>query len=151
MNPLDGFRPPPGAPGAVHDGAACWRRAAEALQSVADRTEGQWRSAASSWRGPARSAFEAAAEPFLAALGPAAGALREGASGLGALADGIEAAQSEYRQRMLAVGFTAAAGVLLTPLTFGGSDEGAAVAVTAELAAVTELAADAAQTVLAVL
>ena len=46
MNPLDGFRPPPGAPGAVRDGAACWRRAAEALQSVADRTQGQWRSAA---------------------------------------------------------------------------------------------------------
>ena len=151
MNPLDGFRPPPGAPGAVRDGAACWRRAAEALQSIADRTQGQWRSAAGGWRGPARSAFEGAAEPFVAAVGSAAGALREAAGGLGALADGIEAAQSEYRQRMLAVGFTAAAGLLLTPLTLGGSDEGAAVAVTAELAAVTELAAGAAQTVLAVL
>jgi hypothetical protein len=151
MNPLDGFRPPPGAPGAVRDGAACWRRAAEALQPVADRTQGQWRSAAGSWRGPARAAFEGAAEPFLTALGSAAGALRQAAGGLDVLADGIEAAQSEYRQRMLAVGFTAAAGVLLTPLTFGGSDEGAALAVTAELAAVTELAAGAAETVLVVL
>ena len=90
-------------------------------------------------------------EPFIAALAPAVGALRETVDGLGALADGIEAAQSEYRQRMLAVGFTAGVGVLLTPLTFGGSDEGAAIAVTAELAAATELASGAAQTVLALL
>src|SRR3954453_20289927 len=100
MNPLDGFRPPPGAPGAVRDGAACWRWAAQALQSVADRTQGQWWSAAGSWRGPARSAFEGAVEPILAALGPAAGALRDAAGGLGALSDGIEPAQGEYRRRM---------------------------------------------------
>ncbi len=121
------------------------------MQAVADRTQAEWRSAAGSWRGPARSAFEAVVEPFIAALAPAVGALRETVDGLGALADGIEAAQSEYRQRMLAVGFTAGVGVLLTPLTFGGSDEGAAIAVTAELAAATELASGAAQTVLALL
>ena len=151
MSLVDRFLPPPGAPGAVRDAAACWRRTADGLQVVGDRTRRELAVLSSGWRGPAHTAFTAAAAGFLAALGTAAHPLHTAASGMEHLADGIEAAQAEYHQRMLAVGLTAAAGVILTPLTLTGSDEAAAVAITAELAAATELAAGAAEVVLGVL
>ncbi len=65
---------------------------------------------AGSWRGPAHTAFAAVVDPFLAALAAAVHPLHEAASGLEQLADGIEAAQAEYHQRMLAVGLTARGG-----------------------------------------
>jgi uncharacterized protein YukE len=148
---VDRFLPPPGAPGAVRDAAACWRHAAAGLLTVGEPTSRQLAVLAGSWRGPAHTAFAAAVDPFLAALAAAVHPLHEAASGLEQLADGIEAAQAEYHQRMLAVGLTAAAGVLLTPLTLTGSDEAAAAAIGAELAAATELATGAAEVVLGVL
>ena len=151
MSLVDRFLPPPGAPGAVRDAAACWRHAAADPQTVGEPTE----PAAGRPRGQlaraGETAFAAAVDPFLAALAAAVHPLARGGHRPGAARRRHRGGAGEYHQRMLAVGLTAAAGVLLTPLTLTGSDEAAAAAIGAELAAATELATGAAEVVLGVL
>ncbi|HYJ74108.1 MAG TPA: hypothetical protein VEV65_00835, partial [Kineosporiaceae bacterium] len=103
------------------------------------------------WEGAARSAFDARSGPFLAAVDEGAGLLRQYADALDGLADGIEQAQAEYRQRVGLVAGTAVVGALLTVATATLSDEAAAGLVAAEVATATELAATAAEQAVAVL
>jgi uncharacterized protein YukE len=137
---LDRFLPPPGAPGAVRHGAAVHREVADRLQGLVDQVESRAASLSATWSGAAKGAFVAKALPFFSSINIAVAQLRELAHGLDQLADGIEAAQNEYHQRMAAVVTTGVIGGLLTVVTATASDEIAAGAMTAELATVTELA-----------
>ncbi|HYY09932.1 MAG TPA: hypothetical protein VE781_03285 [Kineosporiaceae bacterium] len=151
MGLLDGLAPPPGAPGAVRLGAACWRGTADWLLEVADHLRSRSAALGSTWSGPAHHMFEAVTGPLLASLDEAAGLLRDLAARLEEHADAIEHAQDEYHQCMLAVGLTAAAGVLLTPVTLGGSDVVAGAAVGTEVAVAVGIAATATRLLLAAL
>jgi uncharacterized protein YukE len=151
MDLLDRFLPPPGAPGAVRLGADHWREAADRLEGVATELKGRSAILTGSWQGPARVAFDRQSLAFVAAVVEATHLLHGYAEGLDQLADGIEAAQDEYHQRVGAVIGTAVVGGLLTGLTATLSDEIAAGVVTAEMAAVTEVATVAAEQAVAVL
>ena len=151
MSLVERFAPPPGAPGAVRAGAAHWRETAGRLLSLTDERRGHGASLSAGWWGPAKEAFVQRTWPFLATLEEGAQLLRGYADGLDELAGAIDQAQQEYHQRVLAVGLTVVGGVLLTPLTLTASDEVAAAAVSAELATVTQIAATAAEQVMAVL
>src|ERR671939_1072925 len=151
MGLLDGFLPPPGAPGAVRAGADRWRQVADRLEVVGNDLRHRSAVLTASWRGPARAAFDRQSGGFVEAIVPAAGLLRRYAEGLDELAAGIQKAQDEYHQRIAAVIGTAVVGGLLTGVTASLSDEVAAGAITAELAMVTEVATTAAQQVVALL
>jgi uncharacterized protein YukE len=151
MGLIDGFLPPPGAPGAVRAGADRWRQAADRLEGVGDHLRHRSAVLTASWQGPARAAFDRQCGGFLEAVTSAAGLLRRYADGLDELANGIQNAQDEYHQRIGAVIATAVVGGLLTGVTATLSDEVAAGAVTAEMAMVTELATTAAEQALALL
>jgi WXG100 family type VII secretion target len=148
---LDGLGPPPGAPGAVRVGAACWRGTADRLQEVADHLRSRSAALGSTWSGPAKDAFTAMSGPLLDAMGSAAGLLRDLAHQLEEHADAIEHAQDEYHQCMAAVGITVGVGILLTPVTAGVSDGVAAGVAGGEVAAATAIAATATQLLLAAL
>ncbi len=151
MSLVDGLGPPPGAPGAVRLGAACWRGTADRLQEVADHLRSRSAVFGSTWSGPAKDSFDAAIGPLLEAIGSASGLLRDLAHQLDEHADAIEHAQDEYRQCMLAVGITIGVGVLLTPVTAGVSD-GVAVGVAGgQVAVVTAITAGATRLLLAAL
>ncbi len=151
MSLVDGLGPPPGAPGAVRLGAACWRGTADRLQEVADHLRSRSAVFGSTWSGPAKDSFDAATGPLLEAIGSAGGLLRDLAHQLDEHADAIERAQDEYRQCMLAVGITIGVGVLLTPVTAGVSD-GVAVGVAGgQVAVVTAITAGATRLLLAAL
>jgi uncharacterized protein YukE len=137
---LERFLPPPGAPGAVRHGAAVCREVADRLEALVDQVESGAARLLSTWSGSAKEAFVAKAWAFFSSLHVGVGQLRELAHGLDELADGIEAAQSEYHQRMGAVVATGVMGGLLTVATLTASDEVAAGAMAAEIATVTELA-----------
>ena len=74
---LDRLRPPPGAPGAVRLGAACWRGTADRLMEVADHLRSRSALLGSTWAGPAKESFTAMTTPLLDSLGTAAGLLRD--------------------------------------------------------------------------
>jgi uncharacterized protein YukE len=148
---LDGLRPPPGAPGAVRLGAACWRGTADRLQEVADHLRSRSAVLGSMWSGPAKESFTAVTAPLLDAVGSAAELLRDFAHRLDEHADAIEHAQAEYRQCMAAVGITIGVGVLLTPVTGGLSDGVAAGLAGGEAAAATAIVATASELLLAAL
>jgi uncharacterized protein YukE len=151
MGVLDRFMPPPGAPGAVRLGAAAWRAAADQLQRVGESlTQSSARSTAT-WEGPARSAFDGESGRFLRAVDEGGALLRRYADALDALAEGIQAAQDEYHQRVGMVVGTAVVGGLLTLATATLSDEAAAGVIAAEVATATEIAATAAEQVVAAL
>lgn len=143
MSIVDRFLPPPGAPGAVRHGAGCCRDVAGHLQMLVDHVQARAASLSSTWSGPAKEAFVAKAWPFFHSVEAGVGQLRQLANGLDELADGIEAAQNEYHQRMAAVVATGIIGGALTFVTLTASDEVAVGAITAELATATELAATA--------
>ena len=151
MGLLDGLRPPPGAPGAVRLGAACWRGTADRLQEVADHLRSRSAALGSAWSGPAKEAFDGLTAPLLDAVGSAAALLRAFAQRLDEHADAIEHAQSEYRQCMTAVGITVGVGILLTPVTGGLSDGAAAGLAGGEVAAATALVATSSELLLAAL
>jgi uncharacterized protein YukE len=151
MGPLDGFLPPPGAPGAVRAGADRWRQVADRLERVGNDLRHRSAVLTASWQGLARSAFDRQSGGFVEAVISAAGLLRQYAEGLDTLAAGIQRAQDEYHQRIGVVIGTAVVGGVLTCVTATLSDEVAAGAITAEMAVVTELATTAAEQALAVL
>jgi uncharacterized protein YukE len=151
MDLLDRFLPPPGAAGAVRVGADRWRQAADRLEGVGHDVRHRSAVLTTSWEGPARAAFDRQSGAFVEAVLAGAGLLRRYAVGLDDLAVGIERAQDEYHQRIGAVIGTAVVGGLLTGLTATLSDEVAAGVVTAEMAAVTELAITAAGQAVALL
>ncbi len=148
MSLLDRFAPPPGAPGAVHAGAACWRGTADRLSEVASHLRSRSAVLGASWEGPGKDAFVAATTPLLDAADEAAGLLREFAQRLDEHADAIEHAQAEYRQCIAAAGITIGVGVLLTPVTAGMSNGVTAGVAGAQLAVVTAITATAARLLL---
>src|SRR3954469_20541739 len=151
MSVLDRFMPPPGAPGAVRLGAAAWRAAADQLQRVGESlTQSSARSTAT-WEGPARSAFDGESGRFLRAVDEGGALLHRYADALDALAEGIQAAQDEYHQRVGMVVGTAVVGGLLTVATATLSDEAAAGLVAAEVAPATAVATTAAEEAVAML
>jgi uncharacterized protein YukE len=151
MSVLDRFLPPPGAPGAVRVGSAAWRGTADRLQRVGDAVRQSSARSTATWEGAARSAFDARSGNFLSAVDEGVGLLRQYAEALDGLARGIERAQDEYHQRVGMVVGTAVVGGLLTVATATLSDEAAAGLVAAEVATATELAATAAEEIVAVL
>jgi uncharacterized protein YukE len=148
---LDGLLPPPGAPGVVRVGADRWRQAADRLHGVENELRSRSAVLTASWLGPARAAFDGQTGGVLDAVASAVGLLRRYAEVLDDLADGIERAQDEYHQRIGMVVGTAVVGGLLTAVTATVSDEVAAGAVTAEMAAVTGIATTAAEQAVALL
>jgi uncharacterized protein YukE len=151
MSLLDRFAPPPGAPGAVHAGAACWRGTADRLHEVVDHLRSRSAVLGASWAGPGKEAFVAATTPLLDAADEAVGLLRQFAQRLDEHADAIEHAQAEYRQCIAAAGITVGVGILLTPVTAGVSDGVAAGLAAGELAVVTAITATAARLLLTAL
>ncbi|MGZ4625567.1 MAG: WXG100 family type VII secretion target [Kineosporiaceae bacterium] len=151
MSLMDRFLPPPGAPGAVRQGARCWRVTADRLDHITQALRHGSAVLGTSWEGPARSAYDRQSGGFLDAVVQAVGLLRRYADGLDELARGIEQAQDEYHQRIGMVVGTAVLGGLLTAVTATLSDEAAAGAITAEMALVSELATTAAEQAVAVL
>src|SRR4051812_3415823 len=151
MSVLDRFMPPPGAPGAVRLGAAAWRAAADQLQRAGESLAQSSVRSTATWEGPARSAFDGESARFLRAVDEGGALLRRYADALDALAEGIQAAQDEYHQRVGMVVGTAVVGGLLTLATATLSDEAAAGGIAAEVATATEIAATAAEQVVAAL
>ncbi|MGZ4602454.1 MAG: WXG100 family type VII secretion target [Kineosporiaceae bacterium] len=151
MSLMDRFLPPPGAPGAVRQGARCWRVTADRLDHITQALRHGSAVLGTSWEGPARSAYDRQSGGFLDAVVQAVGLLRRYADSLDELARGIEQAQDEYHQRIGMVVGNAVLGGLLTAVTATLSDEAAAGAITAEMALVSELATTAAEQAVAVL
>ena len=140
MSIVDRFLPPPGSPEAIRAAAEVWRDCAGRVRALGDGVTLRASVLSSSWSGSSKEAFVERTWPFLRQLDAAAAGLDRCAVVLDQLAGGIEAAQREYRARMVAVGATVVAGIALTIVTATLSDDAAAAAVTAELATATELA-----------